>query len=61
MANLTSKELVALDDQLSAENLLVKKYKTMSQQANDQVLKTKFEQIAAKHQDHYNRLYSYLQ
>lgn len=61
MANISSKELMALEDQLSAESLLVKKYRSVAQQATDPVIKSKFEQIASKHQDHFNRLYSYLQ
>lgn len=61
MANISTKELSALEDQLNHENLLVKKYQTAAQLTSDPALKTKFESIATKHQDHFNRLYTYLQ
>ena len=60
MANLTSKELTAIEDQLNMEQLLVKKYKTYAGMVGDQQLKTKCEQIANKHQAHYQRLLTYL-
>ena len=61
MVNLTTKELSAIEDQLTQENLMVKKYQAASQMAQDQVLKTKFDAIACKHQDHFNTLFTYLQ
>ena len=45
MANLTSKELTGLDDQLGHEQILVKKYMAMACGCSDLALKTKFEQI----------------
>lgn len=60
MANLTAKELSALEDQLSMEQLLVKKYKMVASMATDQEIKTKCDQIANKHQEHFNRLMSHL-
>lgn len=60
MANLTSKELSALDDQLSLEQVLVKKYRTYASQCTDPQLRTKCEQVAARHMDHFNRLLSHL-
>ena len=51
MANLTSKELSAIEDQLNAEQCLIKKYKLYAQNASDPQIKTKCEQIAAKHQE----------
>lgn len=56
MANLTEKELSALEDQLSLEQNLIQKYKAYAQQCTDQELKMKCEQIAAKHQTHFNTL-----
>ena len=50
MANLTAKELSALEDQLSM----------VAGMATDQEIKTKCEQIANKHQEHFNRLMSHL-
>lgn len=60
MANLTSKELSALGDQLSQEQVLVKKYRMYAQQMSDAQLKAKCEQIASEHQNHYNTLMTYL-
>lgn len=60
MPELTSKELDAICDQLSAEELLVKKYQLFAQVAEDPQLKTKCEQIAAKHQNHFDRLLNQL-
>lgn len=61
MANLSSKELSALEDQMTHESVLVKKYQHMAQCTCDATLKNKYDQIATMHQSHYNRLYSYLQ
>jgi len=60
MATLTSKELTALEDHLSMEQLLVSKYRSIAGMTGDQQLKMKCEQIAAKHQEHYKRLLSHL-
>jgi hypothetical protein len=60
MANLTSKELSALEDQLNYEQILVKKFHTFASGLSDPQLRTKCEQVAAKHQDHFNRLMNYL-
>lgn len=60
MSNITTKELSALEDQLNTEIILIKKYKSFSTMCSDTVLKTKCEQIASKHQEHYNKLLKYL-
>ena len=60
MANLTTKELSAIEDQLSIEQTLVKKYQLYAQGSTDPQLKAKCEQIAAKHQTHFDRLISQL-
>ena len=60
MPNLTSKDLSAIEDQLSKEQLLVKKYKCYACMTNDPQIKASCEQIASKHLDHYNRLLSHL-
>lgn len=54
MANLTSKELSALEDELGAELLLVKKYKSYASLTADPQIKTQYEQIAGKHQNHFD-------
>ena len=60
MANLTSKELTALEDQLKAEQFTVAKYRGMATQCNDAIIKSKLEQIASRHQQHYDKIVSYL-
>jgi hypothetical protein len=60
MSNLTSKELSALEDQLNYEQVLVKKYKSYANQCTDPQLKTKCEQVASRHQEHFNRLMTHL-
>ena len=60
MANLSSKELSAIEDQLKAEQVLVQKYQAFSAQFTDPQLRTKCEQIAAKHQNHYQSLLRHL-
>ncbi len=56
MPNLTTKELSAIEDQLSLEQTAIKKYQMYAAQCTDPQLKTKCEEIATKHQNHYNRL-----
>ena len=58
---LTSKELTALEEQLSVEKVLIKKYRTIANNCTDKTLKSKCEEIATKHQNHYNKLLSYLE
>lgn len=60
MATLTAKELTAIEDQLGVEQNLVKKYKMYAQQSQDAQLKTKCEEIAAKHQCHFDTLMGHL-
>ena len=61
MTNISSKELTALEDQLGAEQTLIAKYRTFSTACNDVTLKSKYNQIADKHQQHFNTLLNYLQ
>jgi len=60
MANLTAKELTAIEDQLGIEANLIKKFRMYSQTSQDQQLKTKCEEIASKHQNHFNTLMGHL-
>ena len=60
MANLTSKELSAIEDQLNCEQMLIKKYKAYAQAATDPQIKTTCEQIAAQHKQHYDTLMGHL-
>lgn len=61
MANLTSKELTALEDQISHEQTVVKKYEAMACLCNDQKIQQCLNGIADKHRGHYNTLVSFLQ
>ena len=54
MPNLTAKELGAL------EQLLIKKYKSYAALATDPQIKTQCEQIAGRHQNHFDRLMGFL-
>lgn len=56
MPSLTSKELSAIEDQLGVEQTLIKKYQSYAAMSNDSQIKTKCEQIASLHQQHYNTL-----
>ena len=60
MANLTSKELSGIEDELKCEQILVHKCTMYAQQTQDAALKSKLEEIAQKHQAHYDQLYSLL-
>ncbi|HWR24179.1 MAG TPA: hypothetical protein VN366_11955 [Feifaniaceae bacterium] len=60
MSNLTEKELSALGDLLSFEELLVKKYNNLAETATDQEVKQKMQSIAQKHQEHFDKLYGQL-
>jgi len=60
MNQLTAKELSALQDLLSVEELNVKKFQMLSCAAEDTELKQKFNQISSLHQKHFDTLYSQL-
>ncbi len=60
MANLTEKELSAINDLLSSEELEVKKFRMLASGTNDQCIKDKFNDIANKHQNHFNMIYNQL-
>ncbi len=60
MANLTSKELSALEDQLDFEQVCVAKYKAASAETTEQALKGCFNQFANQHQQNFNTLLTFL-
>ena len=60
MGTLSEKELSLLNDSLNEEDHLVKKYQMLAQQTQDQEIRSKFEQISQRHQQHFNELYSLL-
>jgi len=61
MTNLTAKELSALEDQMNHEQTLVKKYQAMGCLCNDTKMQQDFNNFAAKHQQHFNTLLTFLQ
>jgi len=60
MPNLTAKELGFIEDHLSEEQVLIKKYQAAAKTTNDTSIKAKYESIANRHQQHYNCLLSHL-
>lgn len=60
MSQLSEKELSAMNDLLSEEELLVKKFKMLAEHSQDEEIKCKFEEISEKHQGHFNMLYKQL-
>ena len=57
---MTTKELTALEEKLGSEQVVVKKYRTMAQQCSDPAIRSKLEDIANRHQQHFTTLLSYL-
>lgn len=60
MDQLSEKELMALNELLNEEELLVKKFKMLSEHSQDTEVKAKFMEIANKHQEHFKSLYAQL-
>ena len=60
MAQITAKELSAISDLLTVEENLVAKYKAYAAQTTDSNMKNRYEQIAQKHQRHFDELYANL-
>lgn len=60
MNMVSEKELSALNDLLSEEELLVKKFKMLADHTEDTEIKSKFQEISNKHQSHFNSLYEQL-
>ena len=61
MANLTAKELMALEDQIGMEKNLIKKYQAMASMCNDTKIGQCLNDFSQKHQQHYNTLMTFLQ
>ena len=61
MAQLSEKELGTINDLISEEGLLVKKFQMLAQQTEDSEIKQKYERISNQHQGHLNALYAPLQ
>lgn len=56
MANMTEKELNAISDMLTSEQILIKKYSLYVSMCTDPQIKAKCEQITAKHKNHFETL-----
>ena len=54
MANLTTKELTALSDQLNFEKTLYCKYQEAAQECTEEDLKPCFQQYADQHRQNYD-------
>ena len=60
MVNLTSKELTAIEDQLSHEQTLIKKYQAMACLCSDTAIANELNGYAQRHQQHFDTLVSFL-
>lgn len=60
MADLSEKELSSIQDILSQEELLIKKFKNLSNQCEDEEIKDKLMNISDRHQKHFNSIYAQL-
>lgn len=60
MANLTTKELSALEDQLGFEKVMCCKYQDAMQQCADQELKSSYQQYSNQHKQNYENLLNFL-
>jgi len=61
MANLTTKELSALEDQLGFEKMLCCKYQNAADCTTDPDLKSSYTRYASQHQQNYQKLLGFLQ
>lgn len=60
MNQISDKELSALNDLLSGEELLIKKFQVLADNSTDTEMKAKFTEISNEHKDHFRNLYSQL-
>ncbi len=60
MASITTKELSAISDLLTMEQTVVAKYKAYAEGTTDNALKDRYEQLAMRHQRHFDELYANL-
>lgn len=60
MGQISEKELMALNDLLGEEELLIKKFKMLANHAEDEEIKEKFMTISDRHQKHFDALYRQL-
>ena len=61
MANLTAKELTALEDQIGIEQTMVKKANAMASMCTNPQIQQQLRDAAQKHQQHADTLMTFLQ
>lgn len=60
MANLTTKELAALEDQLGFEKVMCCKYQAAAQAVTEAELKNSYDRYAVQHKQNYEKLLGFL-
>ncbi len=60
MANLTTKELEALDDQLNFEHVCVTKYQAAAAETQENTLRECYNKHAGQHQQNFSTLLTFL-
>lgn len=60
MNNLSEKELSAVQDILSEEELLIKKFQMLAAHSTDEQIKSQMLEISKRHQEHFDSIYSHL-
>ena len=60
MASISAKELSAISDLLTMEKNVTEKYRAYACETSDTLLTDRFEQLAARHQRHFDELYTNL-
>ncbi len=60
MANLTTKELAALEDQLGFEKMLCCKYQDAAKSTTETELQNCYNQYASQHKQNYDKLLGFL-
>ena len=56
MNQISEKELSALNDLLSGEELLIKKFQVLADNCTDSEVKAKFTEISNEHKEHFRSL-----
>ena len=60
MPSLTAKELSAIGDHLAVEENIIRKYRMYASSTQDPQIKQRCEDIAQRHQSHFNTLMGHL-
>ncbi len=60
MANLTNKELLALEDQLNFEHICQAKYEAAAAETQEQALRSCFDKHARQHKQNFDTLMTFL-